>query len=179
MPRASSVTKDMIIDSAFEIIRNEGFASLSARNIAKKIGCSTQPIYWVYENMEEIKHDVVTKIVAYLNNKIGSFHKTGRPFLDFGIGYIHTAYSEPKLFKLLYFDNIMNLKFSDITPGAEMIAVMRADDLASNMSDEELYEIAVKSWIFANGLAFLHAAGMMVYDEEKLEKMLSDFMLKL
>lgn len=179
MSRVTSISKDTITNSAFEIVREEGFSSLSARSIAKRIGCSTQPIYWAYENMEMLKQDVIEKVVVYLNEKIISFRKTGRSLLDYGIGYIHTAYSEPKLFKLIYFENILNLKFEDITPGPEMIAIMRQDKFSADVSDEELYNIAVKSWIFANGLAFIHAAGMMNYDEKKVEKMLSDFHLKL
>lgn len=175
MPRETSITKKMVIDAAFEIVRKNGFHTLTARSIAKQLGCSTQPIYWIYENMDVLKQDVIEKIIAYLTEKIHSFNKTGRPFLDFGIGYIQTAYNEPMLFKLIYFDNILNLKFTDITPEKEMIEIMRKDECTANLTDEECYHIAVKSWVFAYGLASLHATGMMVYNEEKIEKMLNDF----
>lgn len=176
MPKATSITKEMIVSAAFDIVQVEGFQSLSARGIAKHIGCSTQPIYWIYENMDVLKQDVIVKIVAYLNGKINSFHKTNHPFLNFGMGLIHTAYSESKLFKLIYVDNILNLNFADITPGEEMLNVMKTDEYLANIPDDKLYDVAVVCWIFAQGLACLHATGMMAYDEEKIEKMLVDFL---
>ena len=44
MPKSTTITQEIIIETAFEMVRKEGFAVLSARNIAKQIGCSTQPI---------------------------------------------------------------------------------------------------------------------------------------
>jgi len=120
MPKTSTVTKDMIIDASFEIVRKEGFSALSARNVAKKMNCSTQPIYWIYENMEVLKQDVISKMTTFLSTQISSYKKTGKPFLDIGLGYVHIAFSEPVLFKSVYVDNIKGVKLTDIVPN-EMI----------------------------------------------------------
>lgn len=45
MLRSTIIAQEVIIEAAFELVRKEGFEVLSARNIAKQIGCSTQPIY--------------------------------------------------------------------------------------------------------------------------------------
>jgi len=45
MPRSTIIAQEVIIEAAFELVRKEGFEVLSTRNIAKQIGCSTQPIY--------------------------------------------------------------------------------------------------------------------------------------
>ena len=45
MPRSTIIAQEVIIEAAFELVRKEGFEVLSARNIVKQIGCSTQPIY--------------------------------------------------------------------------------------------------------------------------------------
>ena len=172
MPKASTVTKEMIIDAAFEIVRKEGFSALSARNVAKKMGCSTQPIYWMYENMEVLKQDVISRMTIFLNNQINSYTKTGKPFLDVGLGYIHVAFAEPILFKSIYVDNIYNVKLTDILPNAEVIEVMNKElDIPKN----RLQETASKSWIFAHGLASLVATEMIEYDEEKIEQLLCSF----
>lgn len=42
---------------------------------------------------------------------------------------------------------------------------------ANNVDDT-----ATKAWIFAHGIASLIAAGIMVYNSEKIEKMLLSFM---
>jgi AcrR family transcriptional regulator len=172
MPKASSITKERIIDAAFEIVRVNGFVALSARNIAKKIGCSTQPIYWTYKNMEMLKQDVLGKMMHFLNALIGSYRKTGEPFLDLGLGYVHIAFAESVLFKSIYVDNVLKIKLTEILPDETMKTAMRKETEMADLSDEQINEIGVKAWIFTHGLASLIATGVMVYNEEKIETML-------
>jgi len=68
MLRSTIIAQEVIIEAAFELVRKEGFEVLSARNIAKQIGCSTQPIYWCYKSMDEIKAEVCRKALPYLQN---------------------------------------------------------------------------------------------------------------
>lgn len=171
MPKASTITKEIVLDAAFEIVRTSGFPSLSARSIAQHIGCSTQPIYWVYENMNMLRQDIAQRAVFYLNNIIENYHQTGHPFADIGLGYIYIAHKETFLFKALYTDNIMNIKLTDLLPNIMAVNALKRTETADNLE-----EIAIKGWIFAHGIASLIAAGMMVYDSKKIEKMLLSFM---
>jgi AcrR family transcriptional regulator len=177
MPKTHSITKEMIIDAAFEIARTDGFAALTARNIAKKIGCSTQPVYWTYENMDVLKQDVISKMLQFLNAQISVYTKTGKPFLDLGLGYIHVSFAEPALFKSIYVDNILKIKLTDIIPGQMVTASMKQEPGVTDLSEEKLNDVAVKSWIFVHGLASLIATGMMAYNEEKVESMLHSFFI--
>ena len=54
MARKEMITIDKILDTAFAMTREEGFANVTARRVAAKAGCSTQPIFRVYKNMEEL-----------------------------------------------------------------------------------------------------------------------------
>ena len=38
MPKSTTITQEIIIETAFEMVRTERFTVLSARNIAKQIG---------------------------------------------------------------------------------------------------------------------------------------------
>ena len=44
MPPKAKVTREMIIDAAFEIIRNTGIEAVNARTVSKELNCSTQPV---------------------------------------------------------------------------------------------------------------------------------------
>ena len=44
MPAVRKVSKEQIIDAAVEVLRDDGFSAINARSVAKKLGCSTQPI---------------------------------------------------------------------------------------------------------------------------------------
>ena len=55
MPAVRKVSKEPIIDAAVEVLCDDGFSAINARSVAKKLGCSTQPIYFSFKNMDELK----------------------------------------------------------------------------------------------------------------------------
>lgn len=65
MARKEMITIDKILDTAFAMTREEGFANVTARRVAAKAGCSTQPIFRVYKNMEELWDAVYERAAAY------------------------------------------------------------------------------------------------------------------
>ena len=164
-----TITKEIIIKTAFEMVRKEGFAVLSARNIAKKIGCSTQPIYWSYKNMDDLKAEVCQKALSHLKNMMCQYKKTNDDFLKLGLGYIRIAHTEPALFKAFYMDNIMQIQMTDVIPeNKEVIELMKNTEDFKKMSDEEIKNIFFRSWMLVHGIASLVAVGMFVYNEEKI-----------
>ena len=59
MPPKARITQDMILDAAFELVRAEGQEALNVRTLARRLGCSTQPILYNYPTMDALK-DAVT-----------------------------------------------------------------------------------------------------------------------
>lgn len=55
MPAAKRISKEAIIDAAAAVLRIGGFEAINARSVAEALGCSTQPIYLSFRNMEELK----------------------------------------------------------------------------------------------------------------------------
>lgn len=78
MSATKKITKDMIVDAALEIFRAEGFDAVTSRRVAFKLGCSTQPIYFEYKNMDELKNDIVKKVVGQLNEIFSSVSNEGK-----------------------------------------------------------------------------------------------------
>ena len=58
MARKEQISKQMILDGAFELVREQGIEMLTARKLAERLNCSTQPIFRVYENMDALKRDL-------------------------------------------------------------------------------------------------------------------------
>ena len=52
MPAKKLITRQKIIDTAFQIVQMDGMDSLNMRNLAKMCNCSTQPIYLSFKNAE-------------------------------------------------------------------------------------------------------------------------------
>ncbi len=57
MPK-QRITKEMVVQAAFEIARSGGMEEVLVKNIADKIGCSVQPIYSYCKNMDTLRQEV-------------------------------------------------------------------------------------------------------------------------
>ena len=55
MPPKVKITKNDIIKTALELVRESGAQSLNARAVAGKLACSTQPVFSNFATMEELQ----------------------------------------------------------------------------------------------------------------------------
>ena len=84
MPK-QRITKEMVVDAAFEIARSSGMEQVMVKNIADKIGCSVQPIYSYCKNMDGLRQDVIEQVNHFIQedvvshiNKDDLFSSTGK-----------------------------------------------------------------------------------------------------
>ena len=64
MPAVKKVSREAILDAAVEVLRDGGFSAINARSVARKLGCSTQPIYLSFQNMAELKAALTERAIA-------------------------------------------------------------------------------------------------------------------
>ena len=55
MPRTAKFSKEEIMEKSVDFIKQYSYSKLTVRELAKYIGCSTQPIFKNYENFELYK----------------------------------------------------------------------------------------------------------------------------
>lgn len=53
-----------IVEATFTIAREEGFASITTRSVAKRLGCSVAPIYINFETIEDLIKAVIERVFA-------------------------------------------------------------------------------------------------------------------
>lgn len=108
MSATKKITKDMIVDASLEIFRAEGFDAVTSRRVAFKLGCSTQPIYFEYKNMDELKNDIVKKVVGQLNEIFSSVSNEGKEepdefvYRSFGLSFLKFVQADPFVFRQIY-----------------------------------------------------------------------------
>jgi AcrR family transcriptional regulator len=159
MPPRQSITKEMIIQAAFDLVRQNGTAALSARNIATHLSCSTQPVYSCFKNMKVLEDEVMEKSFCFILKKYltgSSFSED--PFFSMGLGYTQLARKEPHLFDLIYLsDHTQHLFGSHLYPNktAELIRTMQDDPQLQKLSKKTLKDILAHLWTYTHGLAML------------------------
>ena len=103
MAKTVSITKDLLRKSAFEMAREQGVNEVTARKLAAYAGCSTQPIFRNYANMEDCLNDVYEDTLLYFDEFYNKYDKGSHiPFVNLGMAYISFAEKEPKLFSFLF-----------------------------------------------------------------------------
>ena len=104
MPPKTKVSKEEILSAAVNLVRNDGENSLNARNIARSLGCSTQPIFSNFINMDELRAAVKEKANILYQNCLAADMSAGKypPYKASGMAYIRFAREEKELFKLLF-----------------------------------------------------------------------------
>ena len=104
MPPKVKITKEMVLNAAFEITRAEGIEAINAKNVAAYLKCSTQPVMYNFATIEELKLAVFDKAFEYMKKRVvfPKGKKSEYPMREVGLDYIAFARSEPNIFRLLF-----------------------------------------------------------------------------
>lgn len=171
MPPKAKIAKDMIIETAFQIAREEGADKITVRSIAERLNCSTQPVLYYFASIDEIKKAVYEKTDEFHANYIMTEEpECEDPFMAIGLRYIRFAMEEAKLFQFLFQSN----EFS----GAGILDLMESEGVESfyvglqeeaHLSKEEAKEVFAILFIYVHGYASLFANNSMRYEEDKIK----------
>ena len=99
--RKAQFSREEIVETAFEMVREDGWKGLSVPDVAKAINSSTMPVYSHFKNVSELEDAVYLKALDYLGRCM-SIEETGDKWLDHGIGYLRFAAKEEHLFRCLF-----------------------------------------------------------------------------
>lgn len=175
LPTTTKITKEMILNTAFEIAREKGFEKISNRELAKKMNCSIRPIYYQFKNVEELNKELYKKIERYFYEfLIDNMIKDVPLYKQIGINYIKFAIAENNLFKFLFMTEIKDEPLAFITTdekGSE--EVVKAIKISTKLSDKDIKSFHIKMWIFAHGIATLSATKSVKFTDEQIQDLLS------
>ncbi len=108
MPK-QRITKEMVVDAAFEIARKDGIHKATVKNIAERLGCSVQPIYSYCKNMDGLRNDVAEKARNFVQEYICRSIDNNDLFRSTGHAYIKIAKEESHIFRLYLFQERKNI----------------------------------------------------------------------
>lgn len=169
MSATKKITKDMIVDAALEIFRAEGFESVTSRRIALRLGCSTQPIYFEYKNMDELKDDIIKKVVEQLDELFSSVSGDSDEFVyrSFGLSFLKFVQTDPFVFRQIY---IVEGKIGKQVDDLRMPKVL--DILENKYGYKKETAIAINNMAACSlmGMAFFISSGYKKVSENEIIK---------
>ena len=174
MGRKTKITREMILQAAYELLDESGIGAVGIKSIAATLGCSTQPISWHFGSMNELKKELYYyageqlygSLVEEMSGKSGV-----DAFFVSGVRYISNACDHPNVFRFVNVDDPVNTIGESIY-GNESIFSYQFDEESAKLLAKE-YDIspeiigkAVQDIvIYTHGLAV-----MMMFDNYKLPK---------
>ena len=175
MPTTTKITKEMILNAAFEIAREKGFEKISNRELAKKMNCSIRPIYYQFKNVEELNKELYKKIERYFYEFLmDNMIKDVPLYKQIGINYIKFAIAENNLFKFLFMTETKDEPSAFIaTDEKGFEEVVKAIKTSTKLSDKDIKSFHIKMWIFAHGIATLSATKSVKFTDEQIQDLLS------
>ena len=172
MPPKAKITKEMIIDAAFEITRESGIERVNARTVSEKLGCSTQPVMYYFKKIDDIKSAVWKKTDDFHTEYVMNI-QSNEPMMDIGMNFIRFAATEKNLFRLLFqSDGLVEKEVTDMVwtgSASPMLEVLMKTD---NVDLDGARSIFSTIGFYVHGFASLLANNSMEYNEESARVML-------
>lgn len=155
MARKKEIGKDKILDTAYKMAIKGGIEGLTARSVAKAGHFSTQPLYLEFDNMDDLRNQVLQRISKDLRTHTLQQKFTGKPLIDLDLSYIDFAQKHVNLFRAMFVDGKFGSKVIADTLmdlGTEKFKQEYPD---TDYDDEKISDIVIANWISATGIAAL------------------------
>ena len=174
MGRKTKITREMILDAAYELLDESGIGAVAIKSIAARLGCSTQPVSWQFGSMTELKKELYDYAGMKLYGNLQSAmegREAVEAFFISGIMYISNACDHPNVFRFVNVDDPMDT-IGERPLGENSIFSYQFDSEALEIFTSQydvdpklLGEMVRDTVIYTHGLAM-----MMMFDNYRLPK---------
>ena len=160
MPRTAMITKEKLVEAAMQLLEAEGIEQVTARKVAAKAGCSTQPIFRLYKNMGELIDEVVHCAADKFDEYYTNFKRVDdTPFVNLGLAYISFAKDNENIFRLLFASHIKKpLSTYELINGRDKGYVLTEVDKCTDR--------ALGGAIFSDIWMYIHGCACLVLNDE-------------
>jgi AcrR family transcriptional regulator len=176
MPPKMIFNKTRIIDSSLKIVKEKGLKQLTAREVAKELVSSTRPVYEHFQSMDELRKEVLQKIVDLLYDYV-TWQHTKNSFANIGLGYVLFARDHKEFFKAIFLEGSDARAIIDEMLKKLDKEIVKVPEL-KDLSHTERKDLLRRSWIYTHGFAVLIFSGYIKNDYKKyIVEMLSEGVL--
>ena len=173
MARTAVLTKQQIIQCAYDIARDNGKKAITIREIGKRLGKSTAPIYTQYPSIEAIFTDLNDFIKEQLHNST-QLQRTMGSFLNIGVGFVAYVLEN----KLIFNDFFLTMNSPLINSGGKdhsYLDQMKQNPFISVLTDKQIESLLYDMSVYSYGLATIICTGAdgdheLDYYQKKLEQ---------
>ena len=170
MPPRPKISREMIVDAAFRIAREQGVEKITARTVSQALGCSTQPVMYHFQKIEDIKKAAAQKADEF--HSVYLLDIPGKnPMKEIGIRYIRFGRYERNLFRLLFQSNWFSGKdIGELIGAPELEEILEILSREAEITEDQAKQVFRALFLTVHGYASMFANNEMEYDEEEISR---------
>lgn len=159
MPK-QRITQEAILEAAFPLLREQGYENINARGVAKRIGCSVQPIYSYFDNMDALMARLYEQTCKFLDEYVETYADKRQYFEEIGKCHVLFARDEKHLFRFLFLSPYMRAaSFEDVYRAHARVDVAKSIQSSLGLSPADADELYMHMMLYTHGIACMIATG--------------------
>lgn len=180
MARKERFSKEELINGGVEFVRENGIERLNVRDLAKFIGCSTQPLFRNYKNIEEYRLDLKNAMHEKYKQFIHDNTDKNNYFISVCYAYALYAKIEPNIFKALFITSLAGSRTIDEVINSPWNRETIGDAVKRyNISEENAEKIYRDIRFYTHGIATQLSCNSIILTEEELYNLIEEMIQKL
>ena len=176
MGRKTQITKEIILETALQMLIRDGYGAITVKTLAAEIGCSTQPIVWAFGNIEGYRAALRCYATVYAQAKTQG-QSPAEAHANAGYAYIDMAIEAPNLIRYLRSDE-QDLRSRG---GIAMIFDRQATlerrkywEAALEISPEDAQKFVDFCVVHTEGIVSMLLSGVLPQDKENAYRLLRE-----
>jgi AcrR family transcriptional regulator len=167
MPAKKKITKKLILSTALSMLEKDGYDAINVKTLAAELGCSTQPIYLSFANMDDLRQALSQAAVQKFIERIGDDGSL------YGMPYIRFAKNNKNLFCFLF---MRENAYVELKPALSPVIERSVQNLMQkyHLSHEEAEWKHDQVWMHSHGIASMIATDFCDWDMSKVEAMVRE-----
>ena len=176
MPPKPKCTRNMIAQAALELVKEHGLSNLSVREIGKRLGVSSSPIFTIFSSMDEVKLAARELALSEFKELVSDYKHYSPAFKKIGMTIVLYGVNEPEMFKLLFMqEHAESNGFKNTIDDLGDVYFTCIDLIMSDygLSREDSALLFEQMWTLAYGLGVMSAMKVCKFTEEEIGKRLT------
>ena len=172
MPSSPKVSKQLMIETAFKMLCQEGYGAINIKTLAQEIGCSTQPISRQFGGMEGLRKELLDYCIGFLESFFQTEGDTAfDTIMGVSMGYINLAFEYPNLYKYFYMSETEGERMSAIVQNlrvANLAKLLERLEEEYGVNKEAANRFVNNVTFYVHGIASYAAVGFGYYSKYKV-----------
>lgn len=182
MPPRPKFQREDIILAGCEVVKEAGINAVVAREVARKLGTTTAPIFTYFSTMDELKQAIYENVMEHYLEYICGSLEYEPAFKEFGIRWIQYAKDYPNYYVMLFMEKDLqkgNSSFMNPDLYKVMEPMRKEVEKGFRLTAENTNKLIQQMVLYAQGIATMIVNGLHRFDESTLVKDFSEVCLSL